>query len=136
MDIFAQLRRDEDVKYKPYRDSVGKLTIGVGRNLDDVGIAPDECQLMLENDVNKVIVELRGQFPWFNSLNDARQGVMINMGFNMGIHGLLQFRNTLECIQAGQYDQAADEMMQSKWAEQVGSRAHRLSIQMRLGEWQ
>jgi len=135
MDIFTQLRRDEDVRYKPYTDTVGKLTIGCGRNLTDVGISPDEAQLMLENDVSKSVGALEAQFPWFSNLDDARRGVLINMAFNMGIHGLLQFKNTLGLIQVGQYAQAADAMLESKWAEQVGPRAHRLSEQMRTGEW-
>lgn len=136
MDIFAQLRRDEDCKLKPYKDSVGKLTIGIGRNLDDVGISEDEAEYLLTNDVKKVASQLDIALPWYINLDEVRKGVLLNMAFNMGINGLLGFKNTLNHIANGNYDIAAQEMLQSKWAIQVGVRATRLSKQMLTGIWQ
>lgn len=136
MDIFAQLRRDEDCKLKPYKDSVGKLTIGIGRNLDDVGISEDEAEYLLTNDVKKVASQLDIALPWYINLDEIRKGVLLNMAFNMGINGLLGFKNTLNHIANGNYDIAAQEMLQSKWATQVGARATRLSKQMLTGIWQ
>jgi lysozyme len=136
MTIVDQLKRDERVCAKPYRDSVGKLTIGVGRNLDDVGLSPDEIDLMLRNDIERSRRDLFKYLPWVTSLDDARRGVLIAMVFNMGIHGLMEFKNTLEHIKHGRYLDAADEMLRSKWSEQVGARAHRLSLQLSSGQWQ
>jgi lysozyme len=136
MTIIEQLKRDEGCRLRPYRDSVGKLTIGIGRNLDDVGISQDEADMLLHNDLGKVFTQLSEQIPWIADLDEARQGVLENMCFNMGIHGLMGFKNTLALIQAGEYDKAADAMLESHWAEQVGPRAQRLALQMRRGEWQ
>jgi lysozyme len=136
MDILTQLKRDEGVRLKPYRDSVGKLTIGTGRNLDDVGISLEENDLMLRNDIERSRRDLFQHLPWVVCLDDARRGVLLNLTFNMGIGGLCAFRNTLALIQQGQYDKAAEAMLQSKWAEQVGPRAHRLAVQMQTGQWQ
>jgi lysozyme len=136
MDILEQLRRDEGVRLKPYKDTVGKTTIGVGRNLDDVGISPVEADLMLQNDVQFGTVALEATFPWINTLDDARKGVLVNMAFNMGIRGLQQFHDFLGKMQAGEYHAAAGAMLDSKWAQQVGPRAVRLSIQIETGVWQ
>lgn len=127
------LRRDEGERLKPYRDTVGKLTIGVGRNLDDVGLSAEESAYLLANDINKVLRQLDEKLPWWRGLCFNRQRVLINMAFNLGIAGLLGFRNTLAAVQAGQYDKAADGMMSSKWASQVGKRAARLAELMRRG---
>lgn len=134
--ILDQLRRDEGVRLKPYTDSVGKLTIGIGRNLTDVGISEDEANTLLFNDLAKVQAQLSEQLPWIADLDEARQGVLENMCFNLGIHGLMEFRITLHFMQTKEFDRAADAMLSSRWAEQVGSRAQRLAIQMRTGEWQ
>ena len=136
MTIIDQLRRDEGVRLKPYRDSVGKLTIGVGRNLDDVGISSDEADFLLSNDVAYAQRMLEQALPWTVGLGDARNGVLLNMTFNMGIGGLLEFKETLAKIQSGDYAGAAQHMLDSKWAEEVGPRSHRLALQMESGEWQ
>jgi len=136
MGIFDQLKRDEGLRLKPYKDSVGKLTIGYGRNLDDKGISQAEAEQMLHDDVRDTAAALQRALPWSAGLDDARLGVLLNMAFNMGVQALILFRNTLALIQAGDYDKAADEMLKSKWAAQVGPRAHRLALQMRSGEWQ
>lgn len=131
-----QLKRDEGEKKFPYRDTVGKITIGVGRNLDDVGVSQDEVDLMLANDIKAATIQLESNFPWTGALDEVRKAVLLNMAFNMGIHGLAGFKNTLEKIQAGDFSGAASEMLESKWAEQVGSRAQRLAVQLQTGEWQ
>ena len=131
-----QLVRHEGLRLKPYRDSVGKLTIGVGRNLDDVGIARDEALYMLANSIAAARADLQKNLPWVAGIDERRRDVLINMTFNMGIGGLLKFKNTLALVQAGKYDEAADAMLQSKWAEQVGDRAKELAAIMRTGEAQ
>lgn len=129
----AQLRQDEGEKLKPYPDTRGKLTIGVGRNLSDVGITAVESDFLLTNDIQRVMFVLNQDLPWWAGLNDNRQLVIANMCFNLGIHGLLAFKNFLTACHAQDYATAALEMEASEWAVQVGDRAHRLSKLMREG---
>ena len=136
MDIFEQLKRDEGLRLKPYKDTVGKLTIGIGRNLDDVGISEAEANYLLGNDVAKATSAIRQTLPWADDLNEARMGVLVNMAFNMGIAGLLKFPGMLGKLQRGLYEEAAAEMVDSAWYHQVGERAKRLVTQMQTGIWQ
>ena len=131
--LTSQLISDEGIRLKPYRDSLGVLSIGIGRNLDDVGITQDEAMLLLQNDIRKAYADLTTALPWVQTLDDVRQNVLIAMTFNMGIGGLLKFKNTLNLIQQREYNQAASAMLQSLWATQVGARAKRLADQMRTG---
>lgn len=135
MTIQEQLRRDEGLKLKPYRDSVDKLTIGVGRNLTDCGISEAEANFLLRNDIANVIADLERN-GYQGDTEDPRYAVLINMGFNLGVPGLLAFKNFLSAYRAADYATASTEMLDSVWAKQVGDRAHRLSQQMLLGEWQ
>jgi len=125
--LAGQLIQDEGVRLKPYRCTAGKLTIGVGRNLDDVGITDAEAFGMLDNDVDRVVEQCRRHIPWFDAAPEEVQQVLANMAFNLGIVGLLGFKATLGWLQVAQYRQAAAAMMDSKWAKQVGARADRLA---------
>jgi lysozyme len=131
--LISQLTADEGKKNKPYRDTVGKLTIGVGRNLDDRGLSDDEISYLLGNDIKMVERELDIAMPWWRGMCDARQNVIAAMAFNLGVPGLKTFTNTLQAMRDGRYSDAADGMLQSKWAQQVGARAVRLSKMMREG---
>lgn len=133
-DIKKQLVRDEALRLKPYRDSVGKLTIGIGRNLDDVGISEKEAYILLDNDILSVENDLDHNFPWWRKMDDVRQSVLANMCFNMGVHVLSGFTNTLKAMQDGNYNLAAEGMKNSHWATQVGSRADRLIHMMETGQ--
>lgn len=133
LDLAAQLRRDEGLRLKPYKDSVGKLSIGYGRNLDDVGIFSAEADVLLANDIRNATVILESNFPWTTNLDQVRKDVLLNMTFNMGIGGVAGFKDMLASVQSGNYSAAARAMLDSKWAEQVGPRAQRLSIQMESG---
>jgi len=129
-----QLIRHEDLRLKPYRDSVGKLSIGVGRNLDDVGISREEALLLLDNDILRAQTAVIRELPWAVELDSARFEVLINMAFNMGIGGLLGFRKFLAELQDRHFEAAAKEMLDSRWAEQVGRRAEELAQIVRTGE--
>ena len=131
-----QLVRDEELRLKPYTDSVGKLTIGVGRNLTDKGISVQEAQGLLANDIADATAELQAKLPWTATLDDVRKGAMLNMTFNMGIGGLLEFHDFLARMQRGDFSGAAGAMLDSLWARQVGTRATRLSMQIQTGVWQ
>lgn len=132
--LLDDLERDEGLRLKPYRDTVGKLTIGCGRNLDDVGISEAEARVLLANDVARVYLELDANLPWWREMTTTRQRVLANMCFNMGIGGLLTFANTLAAMHAGNYTGAAAKMLDSKWARQVGARAQRLAAMMAAGD--
>jgi lysozyme len=131
--LIQQLRRHEGERLKPYRCTAGKLTIGVGRNLDDRGITAQESAYLLSNDIDRVWTELNARLPWVTGLSDVRQRVLLDMAFNLGIDGLLKFRNTLATIEAGNYQKAGEMMLDSLWAKQVGMRAQRLSRMMQTG---
>ncbi len=129
-----QLIRHEGLRLKPYRCSAGKLSIGVGRNLDDNGISKQEAFCLLDNDIASSTAGLLQALPWVKDLDEARRNVLINMTFNMGITTLLTFKNTLSLIKGGRYEEAAKNMLLSKWAMQVGSRAVELARIMEEGK--
>lgn len=138
MTLAEQLIRDEREILHAYPDSQGYWTIGVGRLIDrrkGGGISHDEALFLLQNDVMRVTGELSETFPWTRVLDDARRGVLLNMAFNLGIHGLAEFRMMLGAAEQGDWETAAQEMLSSKWAQEVGARADRLAEQMRTGEW-
>lgn len=131
--MVRQLRLHEGERLKPYRCTAGKLTIGVGRNLEDRGITAAESAFLLSNDIDAVWADVQRAIPWAARLDDVRQRVLLDMAFNLGIVGLLGFKRTLAAIEGGQYQQAATMMLDSRWARQVGGRAERLSRMMATG---
>jgi lysozyme len=128
------LIKDEGMKLRPYQDTEGKLTIGAGRNLEDVGISESEALLMLENDIMRVSMEVDRAFSWFEGLNGPRKIVVMSMAFNMGINGLKKFTNMIRSIEQKNYSVAAQEMLKSKWSKQVKKRANALALIMETGE--
>ena len=132
--MIRQLRLHEGERLKPYRCTAGKLTIGVGRNLEDRGITAEESAYLLGNDIDRFATELLRALPWVDQLDEVRQRVLLDMAFNLGMAGLLTFKNTLATIKAGDYQKAAAMMLDSKWAGQVGQRAERLSRMMYTGK--
>lgn len=126
-----ELEVDEGRRSRLYLDSLGIPTVGVGRNLRDLGLSDSEIDLLLRNDIDRVCKELNRYLPWWSMMSDDRQRVLANMCFNMGIEKLLGFRNTLRAMEIGDYGEAADGMLASLWARQVGPRAIRLADRMR-----
>jgi lysozyme len=131
--LVKELARDEGLRLKPYRCTAGKLTIGYGRNLDDVGITKDEAEYLLRMDIARAMVDLDRYLPWWRDLDEIRQRVMVNLAFNLGMQGLLGFKRTLRHVKAGEYLEAAQALLDSKYAKQVGPRAIRLATMMRDG---
>lgn len=127
----AQLVRHEGLRLKPYQDSVGKLTIGVGRNLDDVGITDAEAMTLLENDITGLMVDLDRELTWWRNMSETRQLVLADLAFNLGLPRLKGFRNALQAMQEARWDDASREMLGSTWARQVGPRALRLAKMMK-----
>lgn len=128
------LVRHEGLRLKPYKDSVGKLTIGVGRNLDDKGITEPEAMLLLSNDIGDALADAK-RFAWFAQLDSVRQDVVVNMIFNIGLTRFSGFKKMIAALEHGNYPEAADQMLDSKWARQVGLRASELSQMMRTGAY-
>lgn len=116
------IKKHEGCRLHPYKDTTGHITIGYGRNLNSKGLSFDEVALMLKNDIEDTMRVL-GDYRWYRGLTIQRQGVIVDMAFNMGVHGLLEFTGMIEAIEAGDFKLAAKHMRESKWAEQVGRRA-------------
>ena len=128
-----QIRMHEGVEHKVYEDTEGIKTVGVGRNLEDRGLSDDEVDYLLSNDIDICVKELGQTCDWDDDLDDIRKRVLIDMMFNLGMPRLKGFANMLKAIEAGAWKNAAVEMLDSKWAEQVGNRASRLSEMMESG---
>lgn len=133
MDLEERLKLDEGFSRFPYADSVGKLSIGWGRNLTEVGITQEEAEMLLRHDLVIAKTSLVARFPVVGTLNLARQNVLYNMNLNMGIVKLAKFNHMWLAIEAGDYEKASIEMLDSLWARQVGSRAERLAREMETG---
>jgi lysozyme len=131
--LCADLERDEGLRLKPYLDSVGVLTIGIGRNLQDVGITKAEAYMLLGADIDTACGVLDRNLPWWRDLSEARQRAVVNMCFNLGITRLLGFSKALAALKAGQYEEAARQFLDSRWATQVGQRAQRIAELIRKG---
>jgi len=139
-ELTRQLKGDEDVRAQAYQDNLGFWTIGVGRLIDarkpGSGLRPEEITFLLNNDIDDRIDQLSRRLSWFETLDSARQGVLLNMSFQMGVDGLMGFKNTLKLVEQGHYESAAENMLLSKWAKQTPARAKRMSDQMKTGQWQ
>ena len=161
--LIEQLKRHEGFRAMPYRCTAGKLTIGYGRNIQDVpltagelqligaasqaeviknGITKESAEALLILEVQRLHKELAVHLPWFADLDEPRQAVLINMAFNLGLGGLLGFNTTLGLIKMGAYVAAAQQMMKTKWSKDVGDgpggkwdRAEELAKQMEAGQW-
>lgn len=148
--LTTELMRDEGVVLTPYRCPAGKLTVGAGRNLDDNPLSPAElaeighdartapitrCQAayLLGNDIRRIMAALDKTIPWWSHLDEVRRRVLVNMAYNLGVGGLMEFHGTLRLLEIGHYKTAAITMLQSVWAGQVGRRATRLAEMMRTG---
>lgn len=127
------LLQDEGYRQFSYKDTAGKLTIGIGRNIEECGISKDEALYLLDNDINNCLNDLRASLTFFDALNEARRIVLLNMCFNLGIPKLMQFRKMRDALDRQDYTEAAKEMLASDWANQVGHRAQRLAYIMETG---
>lgn len=132
--MIEQIKRHEGVKLKPYHCTAGKLTIGVGRNIEDNGISEREADFLLMNDL-AAMADAAKSYDWYAGLNEPRKAVIINMLFNLGQPRFDKFVNTKQFLADGLYEEAAEEMLNSKWARDVGRRAEELSEQMATGDW-
>ena len=131
--ITSLLIRHEGMKLRAYFCPAGKITIGVGRNLEDNGISEEEALYLLENDIIRIRLGASRAFEWFRDLSEVRQEVVISMIFNLGFSKFADFRGMIAALSRGDFDRAASEMLSSRWAGQVGKRAAELADMMRTG---
>ena len=124
----------EGFEPKPYRCTAGKLTIGIGWNLD-AGISERAALLVFRDQITAIDTALRCKFPWFGDLCEARRAALISMAFQMGLAGLYSFKQTLAYVEAGEYAAASAGMLTSKWATQTPKRARETAYMMRYGRF-
>ena len=145
-ELVKQLSRDEGRIPHAYYDSMGYLTIGVGHLIDPrLGgrISETVIDILLEDDIAEKVLQVRRALPWSMQLDEVRFGALVNMAFQLGINGLLQFKKTLKFIQEGKWQAAHDEALKcytslkgDEWPEQTPDRAKRVAKQILTGEWQ
>jgi lysozyme len=130
--LVKQLKVHEGVRLKPYVDSVGKLTIGIGHNLTDRGLTIRQVELILDDDIADAVAFAERFLPFYSGLDEVRQRAIVDMVFNLGSK-LLQFKATLAALSAKDWESAANHMLDSLWARQVGTRAETLAEMIRTG---
>jgi len=140
--LISTLKRHEGVKTHAYRDSLGILTIGCGRNINNsskdkgIGISIDEIEYMLQNDIERTIKELSQEYVWFNDMEEgARRDGIINMHFNLGRFRFAGFKKAIAHMENGSYDAAATEFLDSRWAKQVKGRALEVTDMIKSGTY-
>lgn len=129
--VRKRLIEHEGIKLSPYRCTAGKLTIGVGRNLDDRGISQATATQMLEEDIEIVLDELKRALPFWEKLKWNYKEALVDLAFNMGVPRLMMFKRMLTAIEADEPDKAAEELLESRYASQVGIRASNIAALLR-----
>jgi lysozyme len=125
----------EGLRLKPYTDTSGDLTIGVGRNLTTVGISQDEAVVLLTNDLKRCDLELL-QYDWYTPLDDVRKGVLIELVFNIGLTKIFSFKNMIDALKVLNYQKASSELLKSVWAGQVGPfRSNNMAFRLLTGKY-
>jgi lysozyme len=128
-----QITKHEGIELMPYRCTSDKLTIGVGRNIEDRGISHETAMQMLDEDIDICINELQQTVSYWDDLPERVQEALINLCFNMGISRLMAFKKTFGFLREGMYEKAADELLESRYANQVGQRAIDVANMIREG---
>lgn len=140
------LIEDEGLELRPYFDCCGKffrecdcapqgkLTIGIGRNIEDIGLSENEAIDLQLNDIKRVSSLIDRSFPWFEKLSTPRRIVIVSMVFNLGLDGVKEFQKMIQSIESGDFENAGNEMLDSKWASQVKDRSVRLAQIMKTGQ--
>ena len=152
-EFVKMVAKHEGMVLEPYKDSLGISTIGIGRNLEDrgitdteldyigktledileVGLTEEEAYYLCMNDIAIVEKELLERKPIVNQLDQVRQMCLVDMGFNMGVPRLMKFVKMWGAIEVGDFYEASDQMLDSRWAKQVGKRSEHLAEMMRGG---
>lgn len=133
--LLEQLKIHEGFRSNVYTCSGGKKTVGYGRNLQDIGISEEEAEMLLKNDIYEATNQLLNAFPWMATFSDVRISAMINFTFNVGIGTVKTFTKSIDALKKEDFNLAADMMLDSRWANQVGDRAIQITEQIRTGRW-
>jgi len=133
--LIEQLKIHEGFRSNVYTCSGGKKTVGYGRNLQDIGISEEEAEMLLKNDIYEATNQLLNAFPWMATFSDVRISAMINFTFNVGIGTVKTFTKSIDALKKEDFNLAADMMLDSRWANQVGDRAIQITEQIRTGRW-
>jgi len=133
--LVEQLKKHEGFRGTPYLDTTGNLTIGYGRNLTANPLTEDEASFLLTQDIHRHTIELAQAYPVVQEISAVRHDALINMAFNLGLPRLQKFRRMWSAITFRDWDQAAKEALDSKWAKQVGSRANDIAYMLRTGKY-
>jgi lysozyme len=136
--VMARLIKDEGEVLHLYFDHLGFASIGVGRMIDvrrGGGISPDESRYLLRNDIARITAQCEQRFGWLLTLDDARQGVILCMAFQLGIGGVANFRKMIDALVRKDYEAAADEMLDSGWHKQTPKRCELMAQIMKTGDW-
>lgn len=134
MDVKTLIEQHEGRRRKPYKCTAGKTSIGIGRNLDDVGLSDDEIDYLFANDLKRAHAEA-SKYPWFAELSEVRQAAIVDMIFNLGPSRFAGFRNFIQAMSQKDYVWAAAELVASKWFLQVRRRASRIRLMILNDEW-
>ena len=133
-EIVTIVKRHEGYRKFVYLCPQGEPTIGYGRTLRIKGISEPEATQLLLNDLNEALQLTLDRIPWAKYLDEDRLAVLVMMTFNLGVDGLLKFKNMLAALEKKDYQKAASEMISSRWSKQVGSRSHELAEAMLTGK--
>lgn len=133
--LIASVKKHEGFRSRTYEDTVGIPTIGYGTNLLELEICREQAEVWMRRDLEKVKEILSNDERYCGIYNRVRRETLIEMGYNLGTHGLFKFKKMWAAIEIGDYDTAATEMLDSKWSDQVGRRSNVLAEQMRTGKW-
>ena len=135
MNIQELIAKHEGLRLEPYQDSVGVWTVGYGHNCQTKTISKYIAEMLLGEDIRDAFQDCQ-RFHWFEDLDEVREAVVVDMLFNLGLPRFRKFKKFIGWMALGEYELASVEMLDSKWAKQVGKRAIELSHMMKLGEWQ
>lgn len=133
--LLEEIERDEGYRQFPYMDTAAppRMTIGHGLNLTDVGLSKEESQTIVAMRLRKIDQHLIQALPWYVSMTERRRNALCGMAYNMGVQKLLTFKDMCAALNAGDFDKAAAEALDSVWATQVGERAKRIAQALKEG---
>lgn len=135
MDLITQLKQHEGYRRLPYKCTEGFDTIGYGRNLETNGIDEEEAEYLLRRDVGKCRAELFSRVGFFSELDSVRQDALVNMAFQLGVGGLLKFKNMMMALNEANYWEASRQALDSRWARQTPNRAKEVALMLETGEY-
>lgn len=130
-DVAQWIKNYEGLRLRTYIDTNGHCTVGWGHNLEN-GITIDEAELIFQNDLKRTVSELR-EYSWYTMQPEGVQDALINMTFNVGIEGILEFKEMIEYLKSKDYTKAAQAVLDSVWAKQVNRRATDVALNIRNG---